>query len=127
MNIRRTLISGSFVASYEDFKKAATNETNTRQVLGENIAEWNDNMRSVIEEGDQIWMWREGHVASYSHVGIYIGQDSIVHVSSQGLSGIIKKDPIEDVIKNSKCFIIKHDPGRLTMNSGTPKVTNKIS
>ena len=122
-NIRN--IPRSFVASYEDFKATAARSRNTRCVLGENISEWNEDMQSVLQEGDQIWMWRQGMLAAYAHVGVYVGDDSMIHVSNQGLSGVIRKDHVKDVIQNSKCFIIKQDPGKLTAKSGIPKVIQK--
>eukprot|EP00092_Neocalanus_flemingeri_P032401 GFUD01035234.1.p1 GENE.GFUD01035234.1~~GFUD01035234.1.p1 ORF type:complete len:783 (-),score=121.38 GFUD01035234.1:230-2578(-) len=113
-------ISG-YVASYEDFKKAAANSKSTRCLLGENGMQWNEDMRRVIKEGDQIWIWRKNILTQFAHVGIFIGQESIVHVQRDGSYGVIRTDPIEDVIKDSQCFIVKPDPKRLEMMWGTPK------
>ena len=79
-------------------------------------------MENVIKEGDQIWMWRENKLKpSYSHVGIFIGEGMMVHVSRKGLNGVIRTDPIETVIKTSKCFIVKPDPQKVELMSGNPK------
>ena len=117
-NINR--ITGSSLVSYDDFKSFA-HRWDTRDVCGEKITEWNEDMRDVVQEGDQIWMWR---TRGYAHVGIYVGDDSMIHVSSSIIraSGVIKKECAEEVIKDSKCFIRKHDPEKLTANSKTPKV-----
>merc|ERR1712126_533629 len=109
---------GSLV-SFEDFKLFAY-RWDARDVRGEKIAEWNEHMRDVVQDGDQIWMWR---TRGYAHVGIYVGDDLMIHVSSSltRASGVIKEERAQDVIKDSKCFIRKHDPEKLTVNSGTPK------
>ena len=113
-----------FIASYEDFKKAADNSKSTRCALKGNITEWNETKTRVLKEGDQIWMWRENKFAlpSYAHIGIFVGEGLMVHVSRNGLKGVIQMDPIEKVIKTSKCFIVKPDPKKVEMVSGTPKV-----
>ena len=116
-----------FIASYDDFKKAAESSKSTKCVLTGSITEWTESMARVIKEGDQIWMWRgeKFPFLSYAHVGIYIGEGMMVHVSRNGINGIIRKDPILDVIKTSKCFIVKPDLMKLEMMSGTPKVKMK--
>jgi len=110
------------VASFGDFKEAATNSKSTQCFLQNKLHAWNEEMQELVKEGDLIWMWRENKWRpSYAHVGIYVGEETMVHVSHEGLNVMIKKDPIQNVIKESKCFIVKPDPGKLKKMSGTPK------
>jgi len=49
-------------------------------------------LKKDAEEGDQIWMWRKRFGGfEYAHVGVYIGDANMVHVSGSGLTAVIKK------------------------------------
>ena len=85
-------------------------------------------MSSVVEEGDQLWMWRQGKFAkpSFAHVAIFIDNNSVVHVQQQGLKGIITRDQVEEVIDESNFFIFRSSCATLERICGTPKVIHLL-
>lgn len=116
--------AGILVDSYNGLKKALSSCSSHGWVLSQDFCEWSETARSVVEEGDQIWMWREGNLVkpSYAHVAIYIGDNYVVHVQQEGLSGIVIRDQVEAVIAGSKFFIFRPSQDTLEGICGTPKV-----
>ena len=113
---------GPGIANFDAFLKASHTMT-TAEFLQGKLMKWGPEMKKLLKEGDQIWMWRKVGVIEYAHVAIYIGEenDDIVHVSHENMQGIIKKEPAQNVIGSSQCFIIRPDNERVKSLGGTIK------
>jgi len=98
------------LAQFEAFTQKLESGWSPKDILEGNTKKW-DILKEDVEEGDQIWMWRNRiRGLQYAHVGVYVGDGHMVHVSGSGLTAVIKKDPVKDVVGDSECYVVKSTP-----------------